>query len=206
MSETQDSSLFTKVDDAFIRDVYKQMLAFATSQFGDAHRAEDAVQEALTAALNHADKFQGRASFKTWVFSILKNKIIDDIRKNDRYVNLSSMQSDTSDEGSDEDFIQLLFDDAGFWYKDNKPKAFDNSWCDPEAKAHEDGFWQVLQTCLDNLPAEQSRVFIMREYVELDTNEICKEVGINSNKFYVLMHRARFRLQQCLSIRWFAEQ
>ncbi|WP_434352841.1 sigma-70 family RNA polymerase sigma factor [Psychrobacter sp. HD31] len=203
MSATSDTK--AKIDDKFIADVYEQMLAFAISQFKDEHQAQDAVQEALTAALNHSDKFNGKATFKTWVFSILKNKIIDEIRSNNRYVNISSMQSDDGNT-SDEEFISLLFDDAGFWYKNGKPSAFDNSWCEPETQAHGEEFWQVLEFCLNKLPAEQSRVFIMREYIELETNEICAEVGINSNKFYVLMHRARLRLQQCLSIRWFAEQ
>ncbi|PIE46807.1 MAG: RNA polymerase subunit sigma [Gammaproteobacteria bacterium] len=203
MSATSDTK--AKIDDKFITDVYKQMLAFATSQLKDEHRAQDAVQESLSAALNHSNNFEGRATFKTWVFSILKNKIIDNIRTNDRYVNLSSLQDETGTK-TDAEFLQLLFDDAGFWYKNSKPSAFDDSWCDPEANAMGDAFWQVLDFCLSNLPAEQARVFIMREYIELETNEICEEVGIDSNKFYVLMHRARLRLQECLSLRWFTHQ
>lgn len=205
-SDTASNKSASTIDDTFIASVYQKMLSFATSQLGDASRAQDVVQDALMAALNHSDKFQGQATFKTWVFAILKNKIIDDVRKNDRYVPLSQMQSDTEDGNSDEAFLQLLFDDAGNWYKDNRPKAFDNSWCDPETQAHGDGFWEVLEVCLSNLPADQARVFLMKEYVELDTSEICEAVNISSKNFYVLMHRARLRLQQCLSIRWFDEQ
>lgn len=206
-SNSNNNNTTGVINDEFIESVYQQMLAFATSQLADAQKAQDAVQDALVAALNHSDKFNGQATFKTWVFAILKNKIVDNIRKNNKYVQISQIIPDGEDNAqNDENFMQLLFDDAGYWHKDTLPTSFDNSWANPEAQAHSEGFWQVLEVCLKNLPADQSRVFLMKEYIELDTKEICDEVGISDKNYYVLMYRARLRLQKCLSIRWFEEQ
>ena len=190
-----------QISPEFIEAVRKQMIAFAYNQLGDHHLAEDVVQDALISALQHSEQFQGNSAFKSWVFAILKNKIIDCIRKDSKYTNLSSMHD--HEEGSEETLLNALFDEAGFWQKGSMPSQFDNSWCNPEVQVHSDGFWQVLEVCLTNLPSEQARAFLMREYMELDTDEICQELEINTSHYYVLMHRARLRLQTCLTLRWF---
>ena len=69
-------------DEAFMSELRQQMLKFATLQLQDASIAEDAVQDAFIGALKNQQTFGRRASFKTWVFAILKHKIIDVIRNN----------------------------------------------------------------------------------------------------------------------------
>jgi DNA-directed RNA polymerase specialized sigma24 family protein len=64
----------------------------------------------------------------------------------------------------------------------------------------------VLEVCVDMLPGVQGRLFMMREWLELDTPEICKELGITSTNCWVLLHRARLRLQMCLQERWFGQR
>lgn len=64
-------------DAAFLQDLRQQMLKFAVLQLSSLSLAEDAVQEALSSALQHVEQFAGRSALKTWVFAILKNKIID---------------------------------------------------------------------------------------------------------------------------------
>ena len=190
-----------QISPEFIESVRKQMIAFAYNQLSDHHLAEDVVQDALISALQNSNQFKGDAAFKSWVFAILKNKIVDTIRKDSKYTNLSSMHD--HEDGSEETLLNALFDDAGFWQKDSMPSQFDNSWSNPEVQADSDGFWQVLEVCLTNLPSDQARAFLMREYMELDTDEICRELDIGNSHYYVLMHRARLRLQTCLSLRWF---
>ena len=96
-------------DAAFLEDIRRQMIKFATLQLGDAHQAEDAVQEALIGALKNARSFGGRAALKTWIFAILKNKIADSLRYKQRAVNASSL---LREEDEDEDF-SALFDRRG---------------------------------------------------------------------------------------------
>jgi RNA polymerase sigma-70 factor (ECF subfamily) len=56
---------------------------------------------------------------------------------------------------------------------------------------------------MEHLPGQQGRVFMMREWLELDTDEICKETGISATNLFVLLHRARLRLRECLQVNWF---
>jgi len=185
------------LDGTFIADLRKQMLKFATLQLGDRHQAEDAVQEALVGALKNADSFGGHAALKTWVLAILKNKIADVLRRNQRLVDASRLLRDEEEE---EDFTSL-FDRKGFWQPDERPIA----WGDPEESFHQQQFWQVFETCLEKLPPQQARVFMMREVVELEKEEICKAADITTGNLFVILHRARLRLRECLENNWFMQ-
>ena len=185
-------------DAQFMESLRRQMIGFATLQLSDAHLAEDAVQEALIGALKNAHAFGGRAALKTWVFAILKNKIADTLRQKQRLVYTGSLAGKKDDE--DEDFSEL-FDRKGFWQADERPAA----WNHPEEALREGQFWRVFEACLDNLPENQARVFMMREFVELDSHEICATVGITVSNLNVMLHRARLRLRECLENRWFVQ-
>lgn len=181
----------------FLEDIRRQMLKFATMQLGDSHQAEDAVQEALIGALKNANSFGGRAALKTWIFAILKNKIADTLRQKQRSVNVSSLQRDGDE---DEDFSEL-FDSKGFWQPEERPIA----WGNPEASLREGQFWIVFEACLEGLPPKQARVFMMREFIELDADEICAEVNLSTSNLHVLLHRSRLRLRECIEDKWYLE-
>jgi RNA polymerase sigma-70 factor (TIGR02943 family) len=177
------------------------MIRFATLQLSDAHLAEDAVQEALIGALKNANSFGGRAALKTWVFAILKNKIADTLRQKQRLVYAGSLMGDKNeDEDEDEDFSEL-FDRKGFWQADERPAA----WHHPEEALREGQFWRVFEACLEKLPGNQARVFMMREFIELDSHEICATVGVTVSNLHVMLHRARLRLRECLENKWFVD-
>jgi RNA polymerase sigma-70 factor (TIGR02943 family) len=191
----ENASLLSDTD--FLERLRRQMLKFATLQLSDAHLAEDAVQEALIGALKNAKAFGGRAALKTWVFAILKNKIADVLRQKQRLTDASSLLHEDEE---DEDF-SALFDKKGFWRADERPVA----WGNPEESLREGQFWRVFEACLANLPGNQARVFMMREFVELDSHEICATVGITVSNLNVMLHRARLRLRECLENHWFTE-
>lgn len=182
-------------DTAFLNDLRRQMLKFATLQLSDSHLAEDAVQEALIGALKNAKSFAGRAALKTWVFAILKNKIADVLRQKQRLVDASSLLREDEEK---EDFSEL-FDQKGFWQKDERPA----SWGNPQDSLHQNQFWKVFEICLEGLPGHQARVFMMKEFVELDSQEICATVGISTSNLNVMLHRSRLRLRECLENNWF---
>ncbi len=183
-------------DPVFLQDLRRQMLRFATLQLSDANLAEDAVQEALIGAFKSANRFGGRAALKTWVFAILKNKIADVLRQRQRLHEVDLMLH-SHEEGED---FRELFDARGFWQADERPAA----WGDPDQAVHSAQFWRVFETCLDHLPNQQARVFMMREFIELETPEICEAVGITVSNLNVMLHRARLRLRECLENNWFA--
>lgn len=184
-------------DTEFLEGLRRQMLKFATLQLSDANLAEDAVQEALIGALKNAGSFARRAALKTWVFAILKNKIADVLRQKKRMIDASSLLREDED---DEDF-SALFDTKGFWQPEERPAA----WPHPEEALREGEFWLVFETCLEKLPGNQARVFMMREFVELDSQEICNTVGLSISNLHVMLHRARLRLRECLENHWFVE-
>jgi RNA polymerase sigma-70 factor (ECF subfamily) len=64
----------------------------------------------------------------------------------------------------------------------------------------------VLEACVKDLPEQQGRVFMMREWLELSTDDTCKELNLTTSNLWVLLHRARTRLQVCLNTRWFTNQ
>jgi RNA polymerase sigma-70 factor (TIGR02943 family) len=182
-------------DTVFLEDIRRQMLRFATLQLGDSNQAEDAVQEALIGALKNTKSFGGRAALKTWIFAILKNKIADTLRQKQRTVNTSSLQS----EENEDDALSELFDRKGFWQMDERPVP----WGNPEASLREGQFWKVFEACLDHLPPKQARVFMMREFIELDADEICATVELTTSNLHVLLHRSRLRLRECIENNWY---
>lgn len=182
-------------DNAFLEALRAQMVRFATLQLNDRDLAEDAVQDALASALRNAGSFAGRSALKTWVFAILKNKIIDVVRQRSRIVYTGSLVR----EDEDGDSTPALFDQRGHWKPEEKPA----DWGVPDLALHDEQFWRVFETCLDGLPARQGRAFMMREFVGLDSDEICTTIGITTSNLHVLLHRARLRLRECLENKWF---
>jgi RNA polymerase sigma-70 factor, ECF subfamily len=173
-----------------------QLLRFARLQLRSEAQAEDAVQEAMLAALAGAGKFAGASQAKTWVFAILRNKIIDELRRRAREGNVADYAPD-DEEGDDFD---ELFDQRGHWAESPA------TWGDPESTLENSQFWTVFEACLDGVAEKPGRVFMMREILGLETEEICKELGISTSNCWVLLHRARLGLRECLSQRWFGEQ
>lgn len=170
------------------------LLRVAMLQLRDADLAEDVVQDALVAALQGADGFSGRSSLKTWLTGILKHKIVDAIRRKGRGPIVSSL-----DEECQIDDFDALFDASGHW--ENPPAT----WGDPEEELSQRQFLDVVDFCLEKLPPNTARVFMMREVMELDGEEICKELSITSTNLWVILYRARVALRQCLEQNWFAQ-
>jgi RNA polymerase sigma-70 factor (ECF subfamily) len=182
-------------DEVFITDLRSQMLKFATLQLRDTNQAEDAVQEALISAFKNCKSFNGKSAFKTWVFAILKNKVVDIIRGKSRYVAISELQGDSDEQ---EDF-SVLFDKTGHWKTEHKP----SNWGDPENCFENEQFWLIFESCLNKLPSHHAQPFMMREFIGLESAEICKELALSTSNLHVVLYRARMGLQKCLEKNWF---
>ncbi|WP_444930928.1 RNA polymerase factor sigma-70 [Microbulbifer sp. SSSA002] len=190
-SNTEDSLRNSQ----FLVDLRQQMLRFASLQLQDMQLAEDAVQEALIGALKNSRSFSGRSALKTWVFAILKNKIADILRQRQRFVDADQLvRGDREEHDHDE-----LFDQTGHWQKAEKPKH----WADPESAIHDKHFWRIFEACLSHLPSRQAQIFMMREFIELESHEICAAMDITVSNLNVTLHRARLRLRECLEDNWF---
>ncbi len=167
------------------------LLRFARLQLRNDAWAEDAVSETLLAALSKPQTFGNRSQLKTWLIGILKHKVIDLIRSNTR-------ELAAPDEGSDgEELDKLAFKQDGHFV--NTP----NDWGDPHQTLQQNQFFQILDACVERLPPALGRLFLMREWLELSSQEVCKELSLTPTNLYVQLHRARLRLQACLNIHWF---
>jgi RNA polymerase sigma-70 factor (ECF subfamily) len=184
--------------EAFFGEKRDDLVRFAALQLRDPSLAEDVVQETLMAAMQAVEQFQGRSSLKTWVFSILKRKVIDAMRKGRREVSASQLTSGNDEE---RDFDEL-FNARGFWATEHKP----HRWTEPEDSLEQKQFWRIFELCLDHLPTRTAQVFSMRELLGLDTDEICKELSISTSNCWVILHRARMGLRLCLEERWFTQK
>ncbi len=187
-------------DDAGLLDLRRDMVRFARLQLRDDAAAEDVVQDAIIGAMKNASGFTGRSQFKTWVFGILRHKIIDLIRSNVRTVNIGAL---TAHEGETADgAFERLFNDKDSW----NTQAMPHDWGDPEESLTQQQFWTVFDACMEDLPENTARVFMMREFLELDTEEICRELQISISNCHVILHRARNGLRRCLEMNWFATE
>lgn len=186
------------IDAGFLTEMRRDMLRFATLQLRDDQLAEDVVQEAMMAALDGEKQFAGRSAVKTWVFAILRNKIVDAIRQKSRTVNFSALLPEEAD--MDQAF-ESWFKTNAHWLPEERPA----DWGDPEAALHQEQFWAVFEACLKHLPESTARVFMMREFLEFDTAEVCKELSISTSNCHVILHRARNGLRRCLEGNWFAK-
>lgn len=179
----------------FFGEHRSDLVRFASIQLRDPAMAEDVVQETLIAVLQGQATFANRSSVKTWVFSILKRKVIDALRVRQREVPISQLGSGDEEAESHDD----LFDRHGFWNREHRPQR----WVDTDDSLEQQQFWHVLELCLDHLPERTSRVFMMREFLELETDEICRELAITTSNCWVILHRARMGLRLCLEDTWF---
>ena len=182
-------------DSQFLVDMRRDMLRFASLQLRDEQLAEDAVQEAIVAALDGQKSFAGRAALKTWVFAILRNRIIDHLRTAKRTVSMSSLVDDDEDW---QERLETLFNERGHWRDGPRPVV----WPNPEESMQTRQFWAVFEACLDHLPANTGRVFMMREFLGFESDEICSQLGITTSNCHVILHRARLKLRGCMDSGW----
>ena len=173
-------------------DLYGDALfRYAYSRTLNKPLAEDLVQETFLAALVSRESFRGASSLKTWLVSILKNKIIDYYRKAGREAPASN-QSDAADPTVD------LFDKNGKW------KTEPENWQpQPENDLESKEFWGVLQQCLDSAPPRLAHAFSLRELNGLSAEEISNLLGVSQSNCWVILHRARMTMKKCLIKSWF---
>lgn len=179
--------------EAELAALHQPLLRFAQLQLRHDSMAEDVVSETMLAILEKPEGFEGRSSLRTYATGILKFKIIDVLRRRGREVPI-----EPQDEQSLDDALDALFKQDGHW-QDPPP-----AWQQPEQCLQQRQFFEQLQRCVDRLPPKTARVFMMREWLDQDVDQICTELGITANHCGVVLYRARMQLRDCLDRQWFA--
>lgn len=171
------------------------LFGFAYLRLRDRDAAEDLVQETLLAAWRGRASFAANSSERTWLVGILKHKIIDHLRRSGREQPLTG----PGDERSEADAVDALFAEDGHW------REFPANWGNPAAALENSRFRAAFEMCLQRLPARTAQVFAMREVMEMPTDEICKALRISTTNCWVMLHRARLTLRECLELQWFGK-
>lgn len=180
-----------------LAELHPTVLRFAKIQLRDDTLAEDIVQETFATALDKSAQFREDASLKTWVLTILKNKITDYFRRKKYTVSLDEMQEDNA---AIDNAYNGCFDETGHWITPLSPGEWQQA---PEEHARRRDFFRTLENCMYGLPEDTARIFYLREIMGLEIGEICNQFNISKDNCYVILHRARNGLRNCLQHRWF---
>ena len=184
MPKAQSTQLESqKIVSTWVNDYSDSLYAYAVKRVTDTGLAKDLVQDTFLAAFQSFDKFENRSKPKTWLTSILKNKIMDHFRQVYR-------RKETSIEGD-----YNMFNEDGTWKAERIPsEVVDKHLLDtPE-------FITVFNTCLGKLP-EKWAASIRIKYLE-DESDV-EQLGITKANYWKMLERARTQLRDCIETKWF---
>lgn len=168
------------------------LYSWAIHKVSDVVVAQDLVQETFISAFEHHRDFNRNSSPKTWLFSILKNKIVDHYRR-------KAKTGFTSDRATTEMESDSWFDEDYRWREKYRPQPWEldeNLLDNPE-------FEYVLNDCIGKLPTTWSACVEMKYLSEKDSLGICQELHITASNLWQILHRAKLQLRQCLESNWF---
>jgi RNA polymerase sigma-70 factor (ECF subfamily) len=157
--------------------------------------ADEIVQETWLAVINGIDRFQGRSSLNTWIFSILINQARKHDARERRAMPFSSLTpSDTDGPSVDADRFQTDHDTwPGHWATPPRPwQTPERRLLSLEARAH-------LKHAIGHLPERQRAVVVLRDVEGHSADEVCALLQLSPENQRVLLHRARTRLRNALA-------
>lgn len=170
------------------------LFRYALLRLRNRELAEEMVQETFLAALTARENFAGRSAERSWLVGILKHKIVDHFRRQQR-------ERPASEIDNSPEWLDSLFDAKGWWREG--PREWS---AEPSKTLEQKEFWEVFFRCLSGLPTRQADAFSLRELEHLETDQICKVLQVSATNLWVVLHRARMRLWRCLDSNWFAGQ
>ncbi|WP_340202174.1 sigma-70 family RNA polymerase sigma factor [Ascidiimonas sp. W6] len=172
-------------------DLYADYLFnYTITRVSDYEIAQDLVQDTFLAALKSAKNYKGEASERTWLISILKRKIIDHYRKINSIKGKAEVKMGyVNEEESEGDWLEKKVKDP---YDLNAENLIEN-----------EELGLAIHSCLSKLPVKQADVFKMKTIDGYDTETICNDLNITASNLWVIIHRARTSLIECLEKNWF---
>ena len=185
-------------DEAAFRDVvvgyHPAMIRVASYYVSSRAVAEEVVQETWLAVVKGLDKFEGRSSFKTWVFTILSNQARSRGAREHRTVPYSFLEADEYTPGVPGERFQPPSDRwAGHWSEPPTP------WTDVPAACLEGNETRTLIfDAIRSLPPQQREVIALRDVEGWSSEEVCSALAISDGNQRILLHRARGKVRSVL--------
>ncbi|NRB84765.1 MAG: sigma-70 family RNA polymerase sigma factor [Winogradskyella sp.] len=174
----------------WISEYSDYLFHYTISRVNDREMAQDLVSETFLAGLKSMSNFKGEASERTWLISILKRKIIDYYRK----INSNKGKAEVRMTYNNESEVE------GDWLEEHVADPFDQT---AEDKLENSELGDAIHECLGKLPQKQANVFKMKTILGYDTETICNDLNITPSNLWVIIHRARTALADCMEKNWF---
>jgi len=166
------------------------LFSWACYKVSNEELARDLVQDTFLAVAEKKSDFKGNSSPKTWLFSILNNKIVDHYRK--------KIHEPVKFENQ---HFSLFFDEDKSWQDNRKPKNWQVENEEHLLDNHE--FRLVLKNCLDALPENWNICVRLKYLTEKSGEEICQELDITPSNYWQIIHRAKLQLRDCVENKWY---
>jgi len=171
---------------------------YAIMQVKSSEIAEDLVQDTFMSALKSIKNFNGKSGERTWLTSILKNKIIDHYRKKSNQCEILINERSEDYDNSDH-FFETEANKRGTWTSEARPNVWN---FEDRTPVENKEFYEILQSCLGKLPESWAAVFSLKNIEDFNSKEICKELNISSSNYWVIMHRSKLQLRECMEKNW----
>ena len=185
-----DQAAFTQLVDQHT----PSMLRVARGYVPNHEIAEEVVQETWIALIKGIDKFEGRSSLRTWLFTVMINiaKARGVRERRDADTAIVAFTGGTVDPAR---FRTGEDPYPGHWKADEQPSPFPDT---PEGSVLGNELVDIARRELDKLPERQRMVVTLRDMLEFDSNEVCELLDISMANQRVLLHRGRAAVRQVL--------
>ncbi|MDF1574652.1 MAG: sigma-70 family RNA polymerase sigma factor [Bacteroidales bacterium] len=170
---------------------------YAIVRVNDDGKAEDLVQETFLAGLKAQEQFRGESTERTWLTSILRRKIVDTYRK--KYSSRESSFGEHEQTVFDGDFYRSEEPFRGHWLEGRGPHSHSLL---PEGELEQAELMEYIRLCMEHLQPQLALAFSMKMIDEEESDSICKELGITPSNLWVMLHRARLKMRDCLEKNW----
>ncbi len=168
---------------ALVARYQQPMLRLARTYVPSRAVAEEAVQDTWMGVVKGIERFEGRAAFKTWLFRILINRARSAGTKEQRHATVEAHHV----------VDPIRFDANGQWADPVE------RWTEDSEDRLEAATWApTLQVGLEDLPARQRQVVVLRDMEGLSSDEVCDLLEISPGNQRLLLHRGRARLRETL--------
>ncbi len=189
MANVMDSSDASTTIKSWVELYSDELYTWAFYKTSNRETSEDLVQETFLAAVHSFQMFEGKSEPKTWLLSILKNKIADHYR--------IAYRNNANDTVS----FSEIFDGTDYWLPNQRPQPWEE--VDEQHLLDDPDFNNTLANCLEKLPTNWRASIVLKFIEEKNSNDICQELGITPTNYWQILHRAKLQLRKCVEIHWF---
>ena len=179
-----------------VKKYHKSLVRLANIYLQDIGLSEDTAQETWMAVLKSLDRFEGRSSFKTWLFTILANRAKTRNRREKSALQFVELGDETLN-GPTVDIERFNPSDA---------KSFANHWSVapsswsgiPEEIFLSQELLDAIHQAIDSLPENQRAVITLRDIEGFSSVDVCNILRISDTNLRVLLHRSRAKVREIL--------